>query len=169
MAEQETPVIEQPAPEAPAAVAAPVSTPAPAPAPAEPQVKVKPSYVWGTGRRKTAVARVRIATGSGKIQINGRTLNDYFSGERDRKAIFGPLEVTNTGGKLDIWVETDGGGPTGQADAIIMGLGRALAKYDPTVEVNLRNAGYLTRDSRMKERKKYGQRGARRRFQFSKR
>ena len=129
----------------------------------------KPSYVWGTGRRKTSVARVRIAPGSGKIEVNGRTLNEYFTGERDRKAIFGPLEVTNTGGKLDIWVNSDGGGPTGQAGAIIMGLGRALAKYDPTLEIPLRSGGFLTRDSRMKERKKYGQRGARRRFQFSKR
>ena len=129
----------------------------------------KPSYVWGTGRRKTSVARVRIAPGSGKIEVNGRTLNEYFTGERDRKAIFGPLEVTNTGGKLDIWVNSDGGGPTGQAGAIIMGLGRALAKYDATLEIPLRSGGFLTRDSRMKERKKYGQRGARRRFQFSKR
>ena len=129
----------------------------------------KPQYVWGVGRRKTAVARVRIAPGSGKIEINGRELNDYFTGERDRKAIFGPLEVTSTGGKMDVRVSAMGGGPTGQAGAIVMGLGRALAKYDPGLEGSLRNAGFLTRDSRMKERKKYGQRGARRRFQFSKR
>src|SRR5215216_639090 len=127
------------------------------------------SYVWGTGRRKTAVARVRIAPGTGKIEINGRTLNEYFTNERDRKAIFGPLEVTNTGGKMDVLVNADGGGPSGQTGAIVMGLGRALAKYDNSLEVALRGAGYLTRDSRMKERKKYGQRGARRRFQFSKR
>jgi small subunit ribosomal protein S9 len=139
------------------------------PVEAVPQAVAKPSYVWGTGRRKTSVARVRIAPGSGKIEINGRTLNEYFTSERDRKAIFGPLEVTNTGGKLDMWVNTSGGGLTGQAGAVIMGLGRALAKYDPSTEVSLRNARYLTRDSRMKERKKYGQRGARRRFQFSKR
>lgn len=131
--------------------------------------KAKPSYIWGTGRRKTAVARVRVAPGSGKIDVNGKTLNDYLTGERDRKAIFGPLEVTNTGGKLDIWVNASGGGPTGQAGAIILGLARALVKYDPTLEGSLRNAGFLTRDARMKERKKYGQRGARRRFQFSKR
>lgn len=131
--------------------------------------KPKPSYVWGVGRRKTAVARVRIAAGTGKIEINGRTLNDFFTAERDRKMIFGPLEVTNTGGKLDVFVNTDGGGPSGQTGAIVLGLGRALAKYDKTLEVALRNAGFLTRDSRMKERKKYGQRGARRRFQFSKR
>ncbi len=131
--------------------------------------KAKPSYIWGVGRRKSAVARVRIAPGSGKIDINGKTLNDYLTNERDRKAIFGPLEVTSTGGKMDIWVNAKGGGPSGQCGAIVMGLGRALAKLDEAHEVPLRNAGFLTRDSRMKERKKYGQRGARRRFQFSKR
>ena len=129
----------------------------------------KPTYTWGVGRRKSACARVRIAPGTGKIEINGRTLNEYFTNERDRKSIFGPLEVTNTGGKMDIFVNTDGGGPSGQTGAIVMGLGRALAKYDNSLEVALRGAGFLTRDSRMKERKKYGQRGARRRFQFSKR
>ena len=129
----------------------------------------KPQYIWGVGRRKSAVARVRIALGSGRIEINGRELNDYFTGERDRKAIFGPLEVTNTGGNMDVLVNATGGGPTGQAGAIVMGLGRALAKYDQGLEVALRGGGFLTRDSRMKERKKYGQRGARRRFQFSKR
>lgn len=136
-------------------------------APADPSTRK--TYIWGVGRRKTSVARVRIAPGSGKIEINGRTLNDYFTAERDRKAIFGPLEVTNTGGKMDVFARCDGGGLTGQAGAIVLGLGRALAKYDPNLESNLRGAGFLTRDSRMKERKKYGQRGARRRFQFSKR
>jgi len=144
------------------------TTTAPAEAPATP-AGPKPSYIWGVGRRKSAVARVRIATGSGKIEVNGRTINDYFTAERDRKMIFGPLEVTNTGGKMDIFVNATGGGPAGQCGAIVMGLGRALAKYDKGLEVSLRNAGFLTRDSRMKERKKYGQRGARRRFQFSKR
>jgi small subunit ribosomal protein S9 len=127
------------------------------------------TYVWGVGRRKSAVARVRIAPGSGKIELNGRTLNEFLTSERDRKSIFGPLEVTNTGGKLDVFARCTGGGPTGQAGAIVMGLGRALAKYDKSLEVALRGGGFLTRDSRMKERKKYGQRGARRRFQFSKR
>ena len=131
--------------------------------------KVKPTYIWGVGRRKSAVARVRVAMGTGQIQVNGRTLNEYFTAERDRKAIFGPLEVTSTGGKMDVLVNTDGGGPTGQTGAIVMGLGRALAKFDASFEVPLRSAGFLTRDSRMKERKKYGQRGARRKFQFSKR
>lgn len=152
---------------APAAAPAPTITgtlemPATAPG-------VKPVYVWGTGRRKSAVARVRVAPGTGKIEINHRILNDYFTREPDRKAIFGPLEVTNTGGKMDVWVNASGGGSSGQAGAIVMGLGRALVKYDPTLEVALRKVGFLTRDSRMKERKKYGQRGARRRFQFSKR
>ena len=127
------------------------------------------TFVWGVGRRKSAVARVRVAPGTGKILINERELNDYFTFERDRKAIFGPLEVTNTGGKMDIFVNATGGGPSGQTGAIIMGLGRALAKYDASLEAPLRGAGFMTRDSRMKERKKYGQRGARRRFQFSKR
>jgi small subunit ribosomal protein S9 len=149
MSEQETTAVETPA--------------------ASTEKKPKPSYTWGIGRRKTAVARVRITPGSGKVEVNGRSLNDYFTAERDRKSIFGPLEVTNTGGKLDVLVNADGGGPTGQTGAIVMGLGRALVKYDNSTEGALRTAGFLTRDSRMKERKKYGQRGARRRFQFSKR
>jgi small subunit ribosomal protein S9 len=140
-----------------------------APATESTEPRTKPTYTWGVGRRKSACARVRIAAGTGKIEINGRTLNDYFSSEPDRKAIFGPLEVTNTGGKMDVFVNADGGGPSGQTGAIVMGLGRALAKYDNSLEIALRGAGFLTRDSRMKERKKYGQRGARRRFQFSKR
>jgi small subunit ribosomal protein S9 len=143
------------------------STPAvetPAAAPTGPR-----TFTWGVGRRKSAVARVRIAPGSGKIELNGRTLNEFLTNERDRKSLFGPLEVTNTGGKIDIFARCTGGGPTGQAGAIVMGLGRALAKYDSSLEVALRGGGFLTRDSRMKERKKYGQRGARRRFQFSKR
>src|SRR3954467_9284898 len=144
------------------------TAPTTGPASTEPK-QPKPTYIWGVGRRKSSVARVRIAPGAGKIEINGRTLNDYFTAERDRKSIFGPLEVTNVAGKMDVLVNTDGGGPSGQTGAIVMGLGRALAKYDNSLEVALRGAGYLTRDSRMKERKKYGQRGARRRFQFSKR
>ncbi len=139
-------------------------------APAAEQQPTGPrTFVWGVGRRKSAVARVRIAPGNGKISVNGRELNDYFTFERDRKAIFGPLEVTNTGGKMDVLVNATGGGPSGQTGAIILGLGRALVKYDQTLEASLRGAGFMTRDSRMKERKKYGQRGARRKFQFSKR
>ncbi len=135
---------------------------------------VATGYVWGTGRRKSSVARVRINQGSGTISIKRsghdlRELNDYFHNERDRKAIFGPLEVTQYGGKVDIFVNTSGGGSTGQAGAIVMGIARALIKYDPQSEASLRENGFMTRDSRMKERKKYGQRGARRKFQFSKR
>ena len=142
-------------------------TPAPAPVP---EVPTGPrTFTWGVGRRKSAVARVRIAVGTGKIELNGRSLNEYLTNERDRKSIFGPLEVTNIAGKLDLFANCTGGGPTGQAGAIVMGLARALAKYDHSLEAALRGAGYMTRDSRMKERKKYGQRGARRRFQFSKR
>ena len=140
------------------------------PAPQAPEIPAAPkTFVWGTGRRKTASARVRIAPGSGKISINNRELNDYFSREPDRKAIFGPLEAANIAGKLDVWVNIQGGGTTGQSGAIVMGLARALIKYDGATEAALRNNGYLSRDSRMKERKKYGQRGARRKFQFSKR
>jgi small subunit ribosomal protein S9 len=129
----------------------------------------KQTYIWGTGRRKTSVARVRIATGSGKITINKRELNDYLVNERDRKLIFGPLEVTNLGGKVDVHVTTAGGGLSAQAGAIVLGLARAIRTYDKALEPQLRTGGFMTRDSRMKERKKYGQRGARRRFQFSKR
>ena len=167
MSESQVPVTE--AAPATSPVIATSHAPTTSPAVAAPAENVKRTFVWGTGRRKSAVARVRIAPGTGKIDINGRTLNDYFTKEQDRKAIFGPLEVTNTGGKLDIIVNTDGGGQTGQSGAIVMGLARALMKYDAGLEVTLRNGSFLTRDSRMKERKKYGQRGARRRFQFSKR
>ena len=129
----------------------------------------KPTYTWGVGRRKSAVARVRIAPGTGKVEINGRELNDYLVNERDRKALFGPLEVTNLGGKVDVHCRCSGGGLTSQSGAIVMGLARALRRYDVTLEPALRAQGFMTRDSRMKERKKYGQRGARRKFQFSKR
>lgn len=129
----------------------------------------KPNYVWGTGRRKTSVARVRVAPGTGKITINDRELNDYFTSERDRKALFGPFEVSGTAGKMDLIARCTGGGSVGQAGAVILGIARALTKLDKTLEPSLRKANYLTRDPRMKERKKYGQRGARRKFQFSKR
>ncbi len=129
----------------------------------------KTLYLWGTGRRKTSVARVRVAAGSGKISINGRELNDYLVNERDRKAIFGPLEVTNLGGKVDVHARCTGGGLTSQSGAIVLGLARALRRYDIALDAPLRAGGFMTRDSRMKERKKYGQRGARRKFQFSKR
>src|SRR4051812_10011316 len=115
-------------------------------APQTTERKPKPTYTWGVGRRKSSVARVRIAPGSGKIEVNGRTLNEYFTAEKDRKSIFGPLEVTNTGGKMDVFVNATGGGASGQTGAIVMGLGRALAKYDNSLEGPLRNAKFLTRD-----------------------
>lgn len=124
---------------------------------------------WGTGRRKTAVARVRIRPGSGEFRINNRDLDVFFTEERDRKDIRTVLEKTNTRGNLDVRVKVHGGGFMGQAGAIVLGLGRALQDYDDNLESILRDNGFLTRDAREVERKKYGQRGARRRFQFSKR
>jgi len=126
-------------------------------------------YLWGTGRRKSAVARVRIRPGQGAFLINKREIDDYFREDRDRKAVVAPLEATGNMGKFDVWVSIQGGGFTGQAGAIVLGVARALRAYDVAYEATLRDGGYLTRDSREKERKKYGQRGARRRFQFSKR
>ena len=124
---------------------------------------------WGTGRRKAAVARVRIRPGSGTFNVNKKELTDYFSELRDHQDIFKVLEKTSTKGSLDVYVNTTGGGYTGQAGAIILGLGRALAKFDPSLDGVLRDNGYLSRDPRRVERKKPGQPGARKRFQFSKR
>ena len=124
---------------------------------------------WGTGRRKAAVARVRIRPGTGEFQVNKRNLTEFFSETRDHQNILAILDKTNTKGSVDVFVNTNGGGYTGQAGAIILGLGRALAKYDPSLESTLRNNGYLSRDPRKVERKKPGQPGARKRFQFSKR
>ncbi len=128
----------------------------------------------GTGRRKTAVARVRIKPGSGKFMIRKTgtkqvEVNTYFCEERDRNDAVAPLKITNTLGKMDVVVRVDGGGFMGQAGAVKLGLARALKNYDSSLERALRDAGYLTRDAREVERKKYGQAGARRRFQFSKR
>ncbi len=126
-------------------------------------------YVWGLGRRKTSVARVRIAPGQGKITINRRDVGEYFTEEQDRKAVHSPLAATDTLKSFDVWANVRGGGTTGQAGAVLMGISRALLATDSEFEAVLRSGGYLTRDARMVERKKYGQRGARRRFQFSKR
>ncbi|HVR61511.1 MAG TPA: 30S ribosomal protein S9 [Polyangia bacterium] len=125
--------------------------------------------LYATGRRKHAVARVWLQPGSGKIEINHRTLEDYFGRETSRMVFRQPLELTETSGRFDVFVNVSGGGLSGQADAIRHGLSRALIKVDPTYRPPLKKAGYLTRDARQKERKKYGQRGARARFQFSKR
>jgi small subunit ribosomal protein S9 len=147
-------------------------------------------YYLGTGRRKTAVARVRLAEGSGKIAINGRALDDYFTELKDRQAVLGPLQLAEMSNKLDVFVNVQGGGFTGQAGAVCQGLARALKTMfgldtasagEPTEDgvaeatgpgslaKRLRDSGYLTRDGRMKERKKYGKKGARKSFQFSKR
>ena len=123
----------------------------------------------GTGRRKTAVARVRIAPGSGKITINRRPLENYFPLDTQRSAVTQPLTVTATADKLDVRVNVAGGGPIGQAGATRHGIARALLKFDANLRPALKAEGLLTRDSREKERKKYGQPGARKRFQFSKR
>ena len=123
----------------------------------------------GTGRRKSSVARVRIRSGSGKVLINKRTLEDYFPNEQDRKSAMGPLEAANLSGEVDVIVRVHGGGRTGQAGAIRMGIARALVSHDSEAFQLMRDGGFLTRDSRMKERKKPGLRGARRGTQFSKR
>jgi small subunit ribosomal protein S9 len=136
-----------------------------------PVTPTPPIHGWwrGTGRRKTAVARVRIKPGDGKFTVNAKPYDVFFTEERDRKNIKNVLDKTSTFGRLEIEVTTVGGGFTGQAGAVILGLGRALLKYDATLEVILRDNDFLTRDDRKVERKKYGQAGARRRFQFSKR
>lgn len=123
----------------------------------------------GTGRRKTSVARVRIKKGTGQIIVNGRSIDQYFGVERDREMVKAPLRLLDVEGTVDVIVRVNGGGTTGQTGAIILGVGRALQGMYPESHHKLSSAGYLTRDSRMVERKKYGLRKARRSFQFSKR
>jgi small subunit ribosomal protein S9 len=124
---------------------------------------------YGTGRRKTAIARVFLKAGDGKIVINGRTPEVYFPRETLRMIIAQPLAITNTVGQFDLLVTVKGGGPTGQAGAVRHGLARALARFDEKLRQPLKKAGLLTRDPRARERKKYGQPGARQKFQYSKR
>lgn len=121
------------------------------------------------GRRKTAVARVKIVDGSGKILINEKPLEKYFPIEILRGEVLKPFEVTNTAGRYDVRIKVEGGGSTGQAGAIRLGIARSLVMLDEDLRATLRNHGLLTRDPRMVERKKYGQKKARKRFQFSKR
>ena len=123
----------------------------------------------GTGRRKSAVARVRLSTGSGKIVVNGRPFENYFMTETLRGVVTQPLNVTQTAARFDVQVNVAGGGPAGQAGAVRHGIARALIAADATLRPSLKADGLLTRDPRMKERKKYGQPGARKRFQYSKR
>ena len=129
----------------------------------------KTEEIWATGRRKCAVARVRIKPGTGKIVNNGKALDKYFPTESNSGYIYQPLSVTDAQGKFDITANITGGGPAGQAGALRHGVARALVKYDESLRSVLKNCGMLTRDARVKERKKSGQPGARKRFQFSKR
>ena len=124
---------------------------------------------WGTGRRKKAIARVRVLTGGGKITINNRDIDDYFGVETLKMIVRSPLELTGNAAKVDVAVNVYGGGFTGQAGAIRHGISRALLKFDEALKPELKKAGFLTRDPRMKERKKYGLKAARRAPQFSKR
>ena len=126
-------------------------------------------YFYGTGRRKKSVARVRVYAGTGKITINDRDIDDYFGLETLKLIVRQPLALTGTTDKFDIVCRVNGGGVTGQAGAIRHGLSRALLEYDANLRPALKKAGFLTRDPRMKERKKYGLKGARRAPQFSKR
>jgi small subunit ribosomal protein S9 len=123
----------------------------------------------GTGRRKTSVARVRVRTGEGRIVVNSKPFDEYFVREQDRKAVLAPLVETDRVNAVDVTIRVHGGGITGQAGAVKLGLARALKLHDTSLEEALRHTNLLTRDGRMKERKKYGLRGARRGTQFSKR
>ena len=122
-----------------------------------------------TGRRKTSIARVQLTPGTGQIKINKRPFENYFWRETDRISIMEPLKITNTLNKFDVFAQITGGGPSGQAGAMRLGLSRALAQFDNENRKALRGGNFLTRDPRMKERKKPGQKGARRKFQWVKR
>jgi len=124
---------------------------------------------YGTGRRKSSIARVWLVPGKGSIKINKRTLDNYFGRESLSTVVEKPLELVNKKNELDVFAKVEGGGITGQAGALQHGIARALLQYDPALRSILKKEGLLTRDARMKERKKYGQKGARARFQFSKR
>ena len=126
-------------------------------------------YFYGTGRRKHSVARVRLYAGTGNITVNGRDIDDYFGLDTLKLVVRQPMDLTNTLGKFDIVCTVAGGGVSGQAGAIRHGISRALLLFDPELRPVLKKAGFLTRDPRMKERKKYGLKGARRAPQFSKR
>lgn len=126
-------------------------------------------FYWGTGRRKTSNARVRVKAGAGEFLVNETPMAEFFVEDRDQKALMGVLEKCNLKGKIEVRATVRGGGFMGQAGAVLMGLARGLMAYDANLEPILRSNDFLTRDARKVERKKYGQAGARRRFQFSKR
>ena len=129
----------------------------------------KKIYTWGTGRRKTAVARVRICEGTGQFQVNGLDANAYFPLEVQQTDIRAPLKSTEMAGRVDVIVNVKGSSKPSQSGAVMQGLARALKEYRPDLEASLRDNGFLTRDARMVERKKYGHKKARKSFQFSKR
>ena len=177
---------EEPAAEVVAADEAPADTASDLPeltlgdgAPAEAEEVVAPLIVrgkidrfgvaMGTGRRKTSVARVRIKDGNGEFVVNGKPFEEFFCVERDRKMVQEALDLTEMRDKVDVWVRVNGGGTTGQTGAVILGVARALQVKDPSLHPTLAAGGFLTRDDRMVERKKYGRRKARRSYQFSKR
>ncbi len=141
-------------------------------APAAQPVKKGPDkggFYWGTGRRKASVARVRIKPGDGKFIINSKQMDDYFRRDQDRLMVVAPLKAVQGEKQFDVFINVNGGGTTGQAGAAVLGIARALKNYDENYLPSLRDGGFLTRDPRMVERKKPGQKKARRRFQFSKR
>ena len=160
-----------PAPAAPVAPEAPQAPPAPVEEVSliAPPLPEGARFIFGTGRRKEAVARVRIRPGSGGFLVNKKPMDKYFGERRDQDSALSPLRAAKMVRSYDVWVNVDGGGRTGQACAVKLGLARALLKGAPDAEAALRDLGLLTRDARMKERKKYGQKGARKRFQYSKR
>jgi small subunit ribosomal protein S9 len=129
----------------------------------------KGGFYWGVGRRKSSVARVRLKPGEGKVVINNKDMSVYFKLESYRKMVQSPLMAVSSDKKFDVFINVNGGGTTGQCGAAILGIARALKNYDETFAQPLREGGFLTRDQRMVERKKPGQSGARRRYQFSKR
>lgn len=189
----EAPKADEPKAEAPSADAAPAAAEGAAPAadgaadageaeeaPPEPSPvdlgpsawpadKEKNGYIWGTGRRKSSVARVRMRPGSGEFTVNGKPYAEYFTSNKGRGLAVDALIDTKRSENYDIFVRTSGGGNVGQAGAVLLGIARCLKMAEPLLEPTLRENGHLTRDSRQKERKKYGRRGARRGFQFSKR
>ncbi len=128
-----------------------------------------PVQYYGTGRRKSSTARVLLRPGKGEVVVNKRTFEGYFKNETLRMIIRQPFQLTETSDKFDVLATVDGGGPSGQAGAVRLGISRALLEFNTELRKKLKKGGFLTRDSRIKERKKYGQKGARKRFQFSKR
>jgi len=133
------------------------------------KAKSESDFYWGTGRRKTAVARVRMRRGTGRILVNDRDVDAYFPTERARASVRAPLKAVKVMNRYDIFATIRGSGPIAQSNAMLLGVARALVKIDPEFHQKLKKAGYLTRDDRRVERKKYGKRGARASFQFSKR